>query len=225
MRRAVLAGLLLWAVVPQARAQSGVDAYRALGLRPQEVLSGTVTRANVLPGGDKQVVCIATYLTGKRDEANAVNVRLGVFEVRGPEHELVPVYRRDLAAELGGHVGYGEIQILDLDLDKISEIVLTYELFRDPLVKERQAEIVLHDGTGLRTAWKGSLEYDATRAARNVPEDRRDHYVREFDWGKTMGTRGVTLFVAKRVLAIAGEKLPAPKTVEETFPLRPAEGW
>jgi hypothetical protein len=179
----------------------------------------------VFPGGDKQLVCLATYLTGKKDEANAVNVRLGVFDVRGADHELVPLYKRDLAAELGGHVGYGEIQILDLDLDHVSEIVLSYELFKDALVKERQAEVVLHDGKGLRTAWKGPIEYDATRAARSVPEDRRDHFVREFDWAKTMRTHGVTLFVTKRMLAIAGEKLPAPQTVEETFPLRPAEGW
>jgi hypothetical protein len=217
-------GLILAAVAPVAWAQSGVDAYRALGLKPQEVLSGTVTRANVFPGGEKQLVCLATYLTGKKDEANAVNVRLGVFDVRGADNELVPLYKRDLAAELGGHVGYGEIQILDLDLDHVSEIVLTYELFKDALIKERQAEIVLHDGKGLRTAWKGPIEYDATRAARSVPEDRRDHFVREFDWAKTMRTRGVTLFVSKRMLAIAGETLPAPQTVEETFPLRPAEG-
>ena len=225
MRRTMLCGLLLLASAPSASAPSGVDAYRALGLRPQEVLTGTIVRASVLPGGDKQVVCLATYLTGKRDEANAVNVRLGVFEVRGSEAELVSVYRRDLGAELGGHVGYGDIQILDIDLDHVSEMVLSYELFRDPLVKERHAEIVLHDGTGLHTAWIAPIEYDATRAARSVPEDRRDRYVREFDWAKTMSTRGITLFVSKRVLAVAGETLAAPRTVEETFRLRPAEGW
>jgi hypothetical protein len=206
-----------------AFAQSGVDAYRALGLRPQDVLSGTVVRANVLPGAEKQVVCLATYLTGKKDEAGAVNVRVGVFEPRGAE--LVSVYRRDLGEELGGHVANGDLQILDLDLDHVSEMVLSYELFRDPLVKERQAEIVLHDGTALVTAWKAVIEYDATRAARTVPEERRDRYKREFDWTRTMKTRGVTLFVAKRVIAVAGDTLPAPRTIEETFPLRPAEGW
>jgi len=204
-------------------AQSGTDAYRALGLRPKDILNGTVVRAAVLPGTEKQVVCLATYFTGKKDEANAVNVRLGVFGLRGTE--LVEVYRRDLGQELGGHVAGGDIQILDLDLDRVSEIVLSYELFRDPLVKERQAEIVLHDGTVLRTAWKATIEYDATRAARSVPEERRDRFVREFDWSKTMGTRGVTLFVTKRVSAVAGETLEPPRTIEETFPLRPAAGW
>ena len=223
MRRATLFALLWAGCVEPSVAQSGVDAYRALGLRSQDVLSGTVVRANVLPGGTKQVVCLATYLTGKKDEAGAVNVRVGVFEPRGSE--LVTVYRRDLGEELGGHVANGDLQILDLDLDRISEMVVSYELFRDALIKERHAEIVLHDGTALKTAWKNVIEYDATRAARTVPEERRDRFKREFDWARTMGTRGVTLFVTKRVFAVAGDTLPAPRTIEETFPLRPAEGW
>lgn len=223
MRRASLLGLLFVGSVAPALAQSGAEAYRALGLRPQDVLNGTIVRANVLPGSEKQVVCLATYFTGKKDEANAVNVRLGVFAVRGTE--LVLVYRRDLGEELGGHVANGDLQILDFDLDRVSEMVLSYELFRDPSVKERQAEIVLHDGTALKTAWKATIEYDATRAARSIVEERRDRFVREFDWSRTMGTRGVTLFVSKRVFAIAGETLEAPRTIEETFPLRPAEDW
>ncbi len=223
MIRAWLLVALLAGDATPTPAPSGADAYRALGLRPQDVLTGTVVRANVLPGSVKQVVCVATYFTGKKDEANAVNVRLGVFEVRGAD--LVPVYRRDIGEERGGHVANGDLQVLDLDLDGVTEMVLSYELFRDPLVKERQAELLLHDGKALTAGWSGTIEYDATRAARTVPEERRDRYVREFDWGKTMRTHGTTLFVSKRVFAVAGATLATPRTIEETFPLRPAPSW
>lgn len=218
----LLAALLAGDATPES-GPSGTDAYRALGVRPQDVLTSTVVRSNVLPGGVKQVVCIATYLTRKKEEAKAVNVRFGVFEIQGSN--LVEVYRRDLGEELGGHVANGDLQLLDLDLDGTTEMVLSYELFRDPTVKERQAEIVLHDGKVLATGWTGTIEYDATRAARTVPEERRDRYAREFDWGKTMRTRGTTIFLTKRVFAVAGDTLSTPRTIEEAFPLRPAPSW
>ncbi len=50
--------------------------------------------------------------------------------------------------------------------------------------------------------------------------------MREFDWGNTLRTNGVTLFVKKRMIAVAGERLPEPQIVEETFKLRGRpEGW
>jgi hypothetical protein len=69
------------------------------------------------------------------------------------------------------------------------------------------------------------LAYDATRAAREIPVERRDRYMRELDIVKTLRTRGVTLYVRKYVIAVAGERLPKPKTVEETFPLRSRDTW
>ena len=38
-----------------------------------------------------------------------------------------------------------------------------------------------------------------------------------------MRTRGVTLCMNKQMIAVAGERLPQPKTVVETFPLRGSE--
>ena len=41
-----------------------------------------------------------------------------------------------------------------------------------------------------------------------------------------MRTRGATLFFKKKVIAVAGEQLPEPRVVEETFELRgEPSGW
>lgn len=203
-----------------AFADTGSDVYRALGIDPGKVLSGTVLQAPVLPGGEKQVVSIVTYFTGKRDEARAINVRLDVFRRSGGK--LVPVYSRDLGDERGGNVGRGEIQLVDLDGDATNEIVVSWDDASDPLVQRRTGEVLVCDGERFRTAWAGDLRYDATRAARKVPENRRDRWAREIDIPATLRTRGITLFMTKTVFAVAGERLPEPQTVRETFPLRGA---
>jgi hypothetical protein len=215
---------VLGATAGAMAAPSGADAYRALGVKPQQVLTGTVVQARVVPGSGKQTVCLASFFTGKDEEAKAVNMKLGVFEVRG--EQLVPVYVRDIGAENGVPVANGDLQVLDIDLDEVSEIVVTYDRFEDPLVEQRVAEVIVHGRDGLGPAWSGIVGYDATRAARTVPAERRDRWEREFDWAKTMRSRGVTLFVRKKVLAVAGQRLDAPQIVQETFELRgDAEHW
>jgi hypothetical protein len=134
---------------------------------------------------------------------------------------LVTVYTRDLGMERGGYVANGDLQLLDLDLDGINEMIVSFDSFEDPLIEQRLAEVILHDGSSFLAGWSGAVEYDATKAARNVPRERRDRFMREFDFGNTMRTRGVTLFVKKRMIAVAGQRLPEPRIIEETYPLRP----
>ena len=115
---------------------------------------------------------------------------------------------------------------MDLDGDGINEIIATFDSYEDPLIEQKLAEVLLRDESGFRTAWSGPLRYDATKAARDVPRERRDRFMREIDLAATLRTRGITLFVNKKVIAIAGERLAEPKIVQETFPLRPApEHW
>ena len=205
-----------------ARADTSREAYRAMGIQPADVLSGTVLSATVLPGDDtKQVVTVTTYFTGKRGNDEAVSVRLDVF--RRGANELVRVYSRDFGEENGGLVGRGELQLIDLDVDGVNEIIVSYESFVDRLIEQRVGEVIVNENGNFRTAWSGALDYDATRAAREVPRERRDRFHREFDFRNTMRTRGVTLFMNKQMIAVAGERLPQPKTVVETFPLRGSE--
>jgi hypothetical protein len=217
-RMALFVSMVLLAAPVAVEAQQGTKAYEALGLKPQAVLTGTVLKARVLPSDREQVVCIATYLTGKGEKADAVNVRLGVFDSFG--EGLVTLYTRDFGTDHHGFIANGDLLVMDIDRDGISEIIVSYDDFSDPLIQQRLAEIILHDGQKLDTAWSGFIEYDATKAARDLPVERRDRYVRDFDWGNTMRTRGASLFLKKRVIAVAGEQLPEPRIVEETFDLR-----
>jgi hypothetical protein len=204
-----------------AQGSSSAEAYRAIGVDPTEVLSGTVLKASVLPGGEKQVVSLVTYFTGQKSRENALNVRLDVLRSQG--NQLSPIYTRDYGAENGGFVGEGDLQLVDLDRDGINEIIVSFASFADPLIDQRLGEVILHDDQGFQTAWAHPLQYDATRAARSVPPERRDRYERELDVVSTLRTRGVTLFFQKKVIAVAGERLPEPQLIQETFPLRRRE--
>ncbi len=209
---------LVLALPGAARADLAVDAYAAMGIRTSDVLSGSVLTARVLPGDAKQVVAMVTYFTGKKDEKGGVNVRLEVFAREGSA--LSSLYSRDYGKEKGGSVGRGDLELVDLDGDGAAEIVVSYDDAANPLVARRAGEVIVHEPSGFRVAWSGDMEYDATRAARDVPADRRDRVVRKLDAAATIRTHGVTLFMTKKVIAIAGERLAEPKEVRETFPLR-----
>jgi len=213
--------VLLTLAMVAAHADTSVDAYEAMGIRPAEVLTGTVIMAKVLPGNDKQVVAVTTYFTGSKERDEAVTVRLDVFNRIG--ERLERVYGRDFGKEVGGLVGEGELQLIDLDLDGVNEIIATYQSFIDPLIEQRLGDVMVNEGGDFRSAWSGPLDYDATRAAREVPRERRDRFRREFDFPNTMRTRGITLFVNKKMISVAGERLSQPKVVQETFPLRSSE--
>jgi hypothetical protein len=209
--------VILAAPCGSLQAQTGNRVYDAMGLKPQQVLTGSVLTSSVLPGDAKQVVAVVTYLTGKKGEDDAVNVALEVFSTTGDS--LSTVYARDLGKENGGYVGEGDLQLVDLDGDGVNEIIVTWDTFREPLIDERRAEVIFYRNDRFETLWSGSMEYDATRAARKVPPERRDRYRREIDVVATLKTQGITLFTHKTMIAVAGERLPQPKAVVETFPL------
>jgi hypothetical protein len=211
--------VILSLVVVPVRADTARKAYEAMGIQPANVLRGTVLSTTVLPGsGAKQVVTVTTYFTGRQGNHDAISVRLDVFDRAGDE--LISIYGRDFGVESGDLVGKGELQLIDLDLDGVNEIIVSYESYEDRLIEQRLAEVIINEDGKFKTAWSGPLFYDATRAARSVPRERRDRFRREFDFGNTMRTRGVTLFLEKQMIAVAGERLPEPKIVQETFPLR-----
>ena len=202
-------------------AAAGPEVYEAMGLDKGQILSGTQLTGKVLPGDEKQVVCLATYLTGKKEKSEAVNVKLAVLAVLagGPE-TLAPIYTTDYGANYGGLVGDGNLQMIDLDRDGVNELIVSFDSYADPLIDQQLAEVIVYEDEGFRVGWAGPLEYDATKAARTVPAERRDRYRREIDLPNTLRTRGVTLFFKKTMIAVAGERLPEPQIVEETYPLR-----
>jgi len=199
-------------------AMAGVEVYAAMGIDKGKVISATQTTSRVLPGDDKQVVCLVAYFTGKTEKTAAIKLRLAVLDRSDGEYTMV--WEQDFSAKYGGNVGEGNLELLDLDRDGQSEIVVSFDLFSDPLIRQRFGEVIVWDEDRFKTGWSGPFEYDATKAVRDVPAERRDHFIRELDLISTMRTRGVTLFFNKTMIAVAGERLSEPKVVEETFPLR-----
>ena len=216
---ATLAAAAAAVAAAPARADLASDVYAAMGIKPASVMNSSVVESKVIPGDEKQIVAVVTYLTGRKDEADALDVKLSVF--RNAAGKLFPLYTRDAGKENGGFVGRGEVALLDLDGDGANEIGIYFDNLKNGLVTERRLEIVVRDDSGFRVAWSGAVEYDATRAVRDVPKDRRDRYLRKLDLANTLRTRGVTLFMTKTVIAVAGERLAQPKQVQETFPLKP----
>jgi len=213
-----LACVLFGLVLPALPASAGVEAYAAMGIDKGKVISSTQMTARVLPGDDKQLVCLVAYLSGKKERSEAVKLRLAVLEVSDGEYTLV--WEQDFSAKYGGNVGEGNLELLDLDRDRQSEIIVTFDFFSEPLIRQRLGEVIVWEEDGFKTAWSGRFEYDATKAVRDVPVERRDHFIREIDLISTLRTRGVTLFFNKTMIAVAGERLAEPKVVQETFPLR-----
>ncbi len=200
-----------------ASTDNAARVYDAMNIKAGQVLAGSVLLARVVPGESKQLVAAVTYMTGKKDTANAVNVRLEIFATAG--ETLTSIYARDFGEENGGYVGRGELEIVDLDGDGVNEIIVTYDNYRDTLIKERRGEVLFHGAGGFEKVWDGSVKYDATRAARSVPAERRDRYKREVDVVETLRTKGDALVMKKTMIAVAGERLAEPKVILESYPL------
>jgi hypothetical protein len=214
----ILACVLLGLVLSALPVSAGVEAYATMGIDKGKVISATQTTSRVLPGDDKQIVCLVAYFSGKSAKTATIKLRLAVLE--GDDKNYTLVWEQDFSAKYGDNVGEGNLELLDLDRDGQSEIVVTFDLFSDPLIRQRFGEVIVWDEDQFKTGWSGPFEYDATKAVRDVPVERRDHFVRELDLISTLRTRGVTLFFNKTMISVAGERLVEPKVVEETFPLR-----
>jgi len=214
----IAAAMALALAATRAGADSAADVYKQIGIRAKDVMNSSVATVKVLPGEAKQIVSAVTYLTGKKDPNNALGVRLDIY--RSEAGMLVPIFTLDAAQENGGYVGRGEVALLDLDGDGVNEIGFYYDNLKNELIQDRRLDVIVFDGTAFHIAWTGSVSYDATKAVRDIPVERRDRYLRKLDFPNTRRTKGVTLFMTKTMIAVAGERLPQPKQVQETFTLK-----
>lgn len=214
---AVLAGVAT--VASAAQSPNQYEVFLAMGLKPKSVLTGTVLRGDVLADPGEEVVAIATWMTGAKDKAQAVAVRFAILTEDGGRVRLLQ--KTDYGDRYPGGVGRGEIELLDVDGDGRREILVTFDDYADRLIERRRGELLHGVGGALAVGWEGEVSYDSTREAREVPPERRDRFVRTINYGETLKTRGVTLYFDKKVYAVAGETLPQPQVVLESFPLKP----
>src|SRR5262245_58717507 len=98
---------MLLAATRAAGADTAALVYKAMKLDTAQVLTGSVLAARVVPGEAKQVVAVVTYMTGKKDKADAVNVAFEVFS--SSNDTLTSIYSMNLGAENGGNVGQGNL--------------------------------------------------------------------------------------------------------------------
>ena len=217
LRCAAAAALTIGAATA-AHADTAADVFQQMGIKATDVMNSSVATAKVLPGDAKQVVAVVTYLTGKKDEANALGVKLEIYRQEGTS--LSRIYTMDASKDNGGPVGRGEVALLDLDGDGLSEIGFYYDNLKNGLIQERRLDVIVFDEGVFRVAWNGAVNYDATKAVREIPVERRDRYMRKLDFANTRRTKGVTLFMTKTMISVAGERLPQPKDIQETFPLK-----
>jgi hypothetical protein len=217
LRCAAAAALTIGAATA-AHADTAADVFQQMGIKATDVMNSSVATAKVLPGDAKQVVAVVTYLTGKKDEANALGVKLEIYRQEGTS--LSRVYTMDASKDNGGPVGRGEVALLDLDGDGVSEVGFYYDNLKNGLIQERRLDVIVFDEGVFRVAWNGAVNYDATKAVREIPVERRDRYMRKLDFANTRRTKGVTLFMTKTMISVAGERLPQPKDIQETFPLK-----
>ena len=148
----VLVGFVLCALP----APAGVEAYKAMGIDKGKVINATQTSAQVLPGDSKQLVCLVAYLSGKKEKNAAIKLRLAVLE--GSDGEYTPVWDQDFSSKYGVNVGEGNLELLDLDRDGQAEIIVTFDLFSDPLIRQRFGEVIVWDEDHFKTAWSGPVE-------------------------------------------------------------------
>ena len=211
---------LLASLATPLQAAGIAEVCKAIGIKEKDAMFSSVLTGRVLEGNSKQIVAVTTFFTGSKGRDDAVNVRLDVFNERGGK--LVPVFSRDYGKEYAGYVGRGDLELVDLDTDGINDIIVTFDRQDNPLVEQRLGEVILLGSAGFEVGWKGIMMLDATRDARSVPLERRDHFRREVDIPRTLKSRGATLFIKKKMIAVAGERLEQAKMITETFPLRSA---
>jgi hypothetical protein len=211
---------LLASLATPLQAAGIAEVCKAIGIKEKDAMFSSVLTGRVLEGNSKQIVAVTTFFTGSKGRDDAVNVRLDVFNERGGK--LVPVFSRDYGKEYAGYVGRGDLELVDLDTDGINDIIVTFDRQDNPLVEQRLGEVILLGSAGFEVGWKGIMMLDATRDARSVPLERRDHFRREVDIPRTLKSRGATLFLKKKMIAVAGERLEKAKELTETFPLRSA---
>lgn len=212
----LLAGTFLGALCLCGSGSAHASAGVPIPPEGRNVLSRTTLKSDVTDAPGKETVVLTEFLTGKSEEADAIDVILTVYENR--QEGAVPTWGRDYLKEWGGPLAGGELSLVDLDGDGRNEIMVSMHHGDDPGRVNVEAEILWAVGGSFVRAWNGPIRVDTSGA--DLPVERRERYTREIDFDRTTRTRGGMIFFNKKISMTAGVQIEPASVIGESFPLR-----
>src|SRR5262245_50342687 len=85
---------------------------------PREKVLGTTT----INAGPEMWAALTEFFTGNKDERSVVNILVGLYKGSGADRKLLST--RDYNEETGGFVSRGSLEIIDLDRDGTTEVLV-----------------------------------------------------------------------------------------------------
>lgn len=196
----------------------GAGEVDPLSVETKWVISRTLLSADLDGDGIQEQVVLVNRLTGKREEATALDVLIGIYRDSG--NEAPPLWSRSILRATGGPCHGGEVILVDLEGNGPPELLLSYSVSVDSTRRERHGELFRWEGGTARMVWSGILELDTSRDE-GTPPAERTRFKRELDLPRTLAARGRTLFLTKQILVAAGVELPSARTIGESAALPP----
>jgi hypothetical protein len=184
---------------------------------PKQRLDYIETRADLDGDGRQEGLVFMNALTGRDDPNEATDVMLGVFE---DSADAPLLWSRRIAVETDAPAHSGDFYAVDLDGDRGSEIVLTWDTSMREGRVARHAEIwTIDPPMKPRRLWEGEWEMD-TRSDESVPVGSREWFRVEIDFAKTRALAGRGIVLARTHRAIAGRVLDEPKVTYKRLDVR-----
>lgn len=223
--RLIVVGLILTTLVAAWKASSAPTGTLPVDPRdvPREMLLSIVeTKGDITGGNPPKVLILVNALTGNEDPAKAGEVMFGIAEPGSGKERGALLWSFRIAEKTGLPAHDGEMTVVDFDGDGRSEILLIWDRSISGENRDRWAAIYsATDPTKPRKVWEGSWERD-TRRDSAVPQNRREWFRREVDFGATRREAGKALVFRKTQYVEGGQKLDPPRVEPEwvTAPLR-----
>lgn len=184
---------------------------------PREAqLTMTKTKADLDGDGHNEELLLVNALTGNKDPAKASEVIVGVVAPqtnKGRRGALLWSMR--ISQQTGAAAHNGNIEILDLDGDGNSEMVLSWDRSVRGESVSRWAQIyAMKSPASPSMVWEGVWEQD-TRRDTQISATDKEWFERSIDYSGTRKAAGRAIVFRKIHKVIAGKTLEPPRVVSE----------
>jgi hypothetical protein len=210
LRIAVATSVALLALLP-------ARPCRAAGKDPMSVPPKDIMISTSIPIREGLMASLIEYYAGGKNEKDAINILLSLYAM-GDDDKARRLYTRDYVAEAGGFVSRSSLQVLDIDGDGTSEVLLEYHHLEKPGAIRVDLDVFRVSGERLELVWSGPIRVDTTNPSLGLPPADRDRFVREIDLAATARAANRIVFT-KTVMVAAGGTLEPPRRIAEELPL------